>query len=178
MHVIETSRLILKPYVEDDAAAMAVLHANPVVMDFMKGSKPLSVDEATATFRRYLNCWKEDGYSIFAVRRHDDDMVIGECGFWHRTDKPGISMRFLLHEDHWGQGFGAEMNEAVTAWLFNATDVQSFWAVTQARNKGAIAILRRLGGDVTETAHMGIEGLWRFDVTRPAWLETRASLQD
>ena len=74
--------------------------------------------------------------------------------------------------------FLREMNEAVTAWLFSATDVMSFWAVTQSRNKGAVAILRRLGGRLTENAHMGQPGLLRFDVDRPAWEKARAEMQD
>lgn len=171
---IETGNLILRPYQAGEAGDMAALHGNPVVMDFMKNSQPLSAPEAAETFRQYLQCWANDGYSIFAVRLKSDGVFIGECGFWQRTDKPGVSMRFLLHQDFWGQGYGWEMNDAVTVWLFTETDVKSFWAVTQARNKGAVAILRRLGGRITETAHMGIEGLLCFDVTRSAWVETRA----
>jgi len=175
---VRTQRLTLRPYATADATRMAALHADPVVMKFMKNSKVLSADEAAETFQRYLQGWALDGFGLFAVRSEKDDAFIGECGFWHRTDKPGVSMRFLMHQAYWGQGFGREMNAAATAWLFSETDVQSFWAVTQSRNKGAVAILRRLGGYVSETAHMGIEGLLRFDVTRSAWEKSPANLQD
>ncbi len=166
---IETDRLILRPYVDSDKPMMASLHANPAVMEFMKDSKPLSVVDAAVTFARYLECWTVDGFSIFSVRLKNTGSFIGECGFWHRLDKPGVSMRFLLDSSYWRQGYGSEMNVAVTAWLFNETGVQSFWAVTQARNKGSVAILRRLGGVISETAHTGVEGLLRIDVTRSAW---------
>jgi len=178
MTVIETERLILTPYAEADAAAMAALHADPVVMNYLKDSKTLSPEEAAETFARYLYCWQEYGHSIFAVRLKNDAAFVGECGFWHRTDKPGVSMRFIMHHAYWGSGYGREMNEAVTAWLFSNTDVMSFWAVTQSRNKGAVAILRRLGGRLTENAHMGQPGLLRFDVDRHAWENARAELQD
>lgn len=178
MITIETPHLTLTPYAPDDAAHMTALHGNPVVMDFMKDSKPLNVSEAADTFARYLRGWADDGFGVFAVRTAADGTFVGECGFWQRGDKPGVSMRFLLHQAYWGRGLGTEMNEAVTAWLFTATDVLSFWAVTQARNKGAVAILRRLGGQVTETAHMGKPGLLRFDVTRPDWEHARSLLQD
>jgi len=175
---IHTPHLALRPYDAADAERMAGLHADPAVMEFMKDSKTLSRDEAAATFQRYVQGWERDGFGLFAVRLEVDDVFIGECGFWHRPDKPGVSMRFLMHRAYWGHGFGREMNEAATAWLFSETDVMSFWAVTQSRNKGAVAILRRLGGHVSETAHMGIEGLLRFDVTRSAWEKSRANLQD
>ncbi|MBO6521643.1 MAG: GNAT family N-acetyltransferase [Rhodospirillales bacterium] len=178
MTEIVTENLIMKPYVADDAARMAALHADPAVMDFMKDSRPLPPEEAAETFQQYLRGWQQDGFGLFAVRNYPDDAFVGECGFWHRSDKPGVSMRFLMYPAFWGRGLGTEMNDAVTAWLFAETDVPSFWAVTQARNKGAVAILRRLGGRVTETAHMGRPGLLRFDIDRPAWEEARAKLQD
>lgn len=171
---IETNRLILEPYARSDAPAMALLHSNPAVMEFMKDRKPLSADEAAATFARYQSCWSAYGFGIFSVRLKETDTFIGECGFWHRLDKLGVSMRYLLDNSYWGQGYGTEMNVAVTAWLFNHTEVQSFWAVTQARNKGSVAILRRLGGVTKETAHMGIDGLLRIDVTRAAWKKSKA----
>lgn len=178
MVVITSQRLILQPYTSGDAEAMAGLHTSPPVMQYMKGFRPLSVAEAAETFQRYLACREEHGFSIFAVRLKTDGTFIGECGFWHRLDKPGISMRFLLHDAWWGQGLGWEMNEAVTRWLFTETDVMSFWAVTQSRNKGAVSVLRRLGGTITETAHTGIEGLLRFDITRSAWQHTQSDMQD
>ena len=175
---IETDRLLLRPYTTEDAEAMSALHADPAVMKFLKDSNPLSPDEAAETFQRYLYCWETFGHGVFAVRRKLDGEYVGECGHWVRTDKPGVSMRFMMHREFWGNGFGREMNEAVTAWLFSATDVMSFWAVTQSRNKGAVAILRRLGGRLTENAHTGQPGLLRFDVDRPAWEKVRAALQD
>jgi len=174
MNKIETNRLILKPYVHSDAPDMALLHSNPAVMEFMKGRKPLSAGEAATTFERYQECWQVDGFGIFSVRLKDSGTFVGECGFWHRLDKPGVSMRYLLDNSYWGHGYGTEMNVAVAAWLFNQTEVQSFWAVTQARNKGSVAILRRLGGVTKETAHMGIDGLLRIDVTRAAWEKSKA----
>ena len=172
---IETERLLIKPYFDAEAMDMAALHANPIVMDLMKNQQPLSRDEARETFVRYLHCWETDGFSIFAVRLKEQKTFIGECGFWHRTDKPGVSMRFLLDHHFWRKGYGAEMNIAITQWLFTQTAVQSFWAVTQARNKGSVAILRRLGGVIVETAHMGIEGLLKFDVTRQSWEASRVN---
>ena len=178
MTAIETQRLILTPYEAEDAARMAMLHADPVAMNFLKDSRPLTPDEAAETFQRYLDGWRNDGFGLFAVREKAGGAVIGECGFWHRPDKPGVSMRFLILPEFWNRGYGTEMNDAVTAWLFTETDVMSFWAVTQERNKGAVAILRRLGGEIVETAHMGVQGLLRFDVTRLAWDHARVNILD
>ena len=178
MHIIQTSRLILTPYAEADRAHVVALHGDPVVMDYMKDSRPLTEAEATQEHARYLHAWARDGFGIFTVRNCADDQLIGECGCWLRGDKRGVSMRYLLFQEYWGQGFGSEMAAAATAWLFKTTHVTSFWAVTQARNKASVAVLRRLGAVVTETAHMGKDGLWRFDITRDAWQARPAGAED
>lgn len=178
MPLLETDRLILKPYVLADAQEMAALHGDAAVMATMKDGRPLDRVAAAETFQHYLAGWEHAGMSLFAVRLRSCGDFIGECGFWHRPDKPGVSMRFLLLPVYWRQGYAMEMNRAVTDWLFAETEVQSFWAVTQARNKGSVAILRRLGGVLAETAHTNVEGLWRFDVTRSGWAKARHTTQD
>jgi len=178
MLILETPRLILAPYAQADRAHTLALHGDPVVMDFMKDSHALSEVEAAHEHARYLAAWARDGFGIFTVRNRADDQLIGECGCWVRGDKPGVSMRYLLFQKYWGQGFGSEMAAAVTAWLFKTTHVRSFWAVTQARNKASVALLRRLGAVVTETAHMGKDGLWRFDITHDSWQASPAGAED
>ena len=77
---IETNRLLIKPYIDADAPLMALLHSNPKVMAFMKDRKPLSADEAAATFARYLECWEIDGFGIFSVRNKRNRYVYRRGG--------------------------------------------------------------------------------------------------
>ncbi len=173
MHDIETERLKLTPYTPDDASRMASLHCDPEIMRTMKGGQALSPEAAGELFDKYLFCWQRDDVGIFAVRLRDNDMFVGECGFWFRGDRPGAAMRYLLRPPYWGRGLGREMTLAVTQWLFTETDVMSFWAITQARNKGSVAILRRLGATLSDERYMDQDGLWQFDVTRSDWAKTQ-----
>ena len=77
MHIIQTSRLILTPYAEADRAHVVALHGDPVVMDYMKDSRPLTEAEATQEHARYLHAWARDGFGIFTVRNCADDQLIG-----------------------------------------------------------------------------------------------------
>lgn len=169
MYEIETEQLLLSPYTPNDAADMARLHCDPAIMRTMKGGQALSAEAARELFERYLHCWTRDDVGIFGVRLRETGEFIGECGFWFRGDRPGASMRYLLRPSHWGQGLGREMTVAVTQWLFTETDVMSFWAITQARNKGSVAILRRLGATLSNERYLDQDGLWQFDVTRMDW---------
>lgn len=170
---IKSERMMLTPYTEADRALMASVHCDPEIMQWMKGKRALTADEANDTFDHYLRCWKRDDVGIFGVRSQATDEFIGECGFWFRGDRPGAAMRYLLRPKFWGQGYGREMTIAATEWLFTETKVDTFWAITKAYNKSSIAILRRLGGILSDDAYMGDADLWQFDVPRSAWLNTK-----
>lgn len=174
MSKIETKNLTLTRYAETDRGLMASLHCDQEIMQWMKGKRALTNAEANATFDHYLQCWNRDDVGIFGVRSKDTGDFIGECGFWFRGDRPGAAMRYLLKPSYWGRGYGREMANAATEWLFTETDVDAFWAITKAYNKSSIAILRRLGGVVSDEADLGDDNLRLFNVPRLAWLEAKA----
>lgn len=174
MSKIETNRLILTPYSEADRALMASLHCDQEIMQWMKGKRALTPSEADETFDHYLRCWERDDVGIMGVRLKDNDEFIGECGFWFRGDRSGAAMRYLLRPPYWGQGIGREMTDAATKWLFTETEVDAFWAITKEYNMSSVAILRRIGGVLSDEADLGEDNLCLFDVTRSAWLEAQA----
>ena len=171
---VETSRLTLTPYTEADRTLMASMHCDQEIMQWMKGKRALTSPEADETFDHYLRCWARDNVGIMGVRLKDSEEFIGECGFWFRGDRPGAAMRYLLRPPYWGQGMGREMTEAATEWLFTETHVDAFWAITKAYNKNSVAILRRLGGIMSDEADLGEDNLCLFDVPRTAWLNAKS----
>lgn len=173
---IKTDRTSLTPYTEADRSLMASVHCDQEIMQWMKGKRALTADEANDTFDHYLRCWARDNVGIFGVRSQTTNEFIGECGFWFRGDRPGAAMRYLLRPQYWGQGYGSEMTVAATEWLFTETEVDTFWAITKAYNKSSIAILRRLGGILSDDAYMGDDDLWQFDVPRSAWLDAKSKI--
>lgn len=172
---IETDRLVLTPYTEADRASMASLHCDPEIMQWMKGKRALTESEAGATFDHYLRCWARDDVGIMGVRLKETEEFIGECGFWFRGDRPGAAMRYLLKPAYWGNGMGREMTEAATKWLFTQTHVDAFWAITKAYNKNSAAILRRLGGILSDETDLGEDELCLFEVPRTAWEKSMAN---
>lgn len=175
MATLETTRVKLTRYTEADRSLMASLHCDPEIMQWMKGKRALSQSEASETFDHYMRCWARDGVGIFGVRLRGTDTFIGECGFWFRGDRPGAAMRYLLKPEFWGQGYGREMTDAATGWLFTETEVEAFWAITKAYNKSSIAILRRLGGILSDETDLGEGELCLFNVPRDAWAKSEAN---
>jgi [ribosomal protein S5]-alanine N-acetyltransferase len=113
MAILETPRLILRPFDEKDVDRVSELMANP---DFMRFSLGVFAREQSVAFLAKLIDWERRGLpSQFAVMHRNDNCLIGYCGFFHQevdeTDEVEIGYR--LHPDYWRRGLATEAAQAV-----------------------------------------------------------------
>jgi RimJ/RimL family protein N-acetyltransferase len=82
---LETERLTLRSFREEDVDAMAQLFANP---DFMRFSLGVFTErKQTVAFIEKVMGWDRAGIpSQFAVVPRGEDAVIGYCGFFYKTE--------------------------------------------------------------------------------------------
>src|SRR5881409_284092 len=110
---LQTPRLILRPFLEEDVDVMAELFANP---DFMRFSLGVFTDrKQTLAFIEKVITWDRAGIpSQFAVLLRGEDAIVGYCGFFHHAEVPGeIEIGYRLHPDYWNRGLITEAARAV-----------------------------------------------------------------
>ena len=110
---LQTPRLILRSFREEDVDAMARLFANP---DFMRFSLGVFTErQKTVDFIKKVMSWDRANMpSLFAVVPRDEDSVIGYCGFHHHPEVPGeVEIGYRLHPDYWNRGLITEAARAV-----------------------------------------------------------------
>ena len=113
MAVLETSRLLLRPFRDTDLDQLAGLMANP---DFMRFSLGVYDREKTQTFLNKLLSWDQAGVpSQFAVTQPADGRIIGYCGFYHHPVEvtEDVEIGYRLHPDYWSKGIATEAARAV-----------------------------------------------------------------
>jgi RimJ/RimL family protein N-acetyltransferase len=110
---LETERLTLRPFREEDVDVMAQLFAHPEFMRFSLGV--FTERQQTAAFIEKVIGWDRNGLpSQFAVIPRGDEAVIGYCGFFHHLEVPGeIEIGYRLHPDYWNRGLITEAARAV-----------------------------------------------------------------
>ena len=110
---LQTPRLVLRSFREEDVDAMAQLFANP---DFMRFSLGVFTEpKQTVAFIEKVMAWDRAGIpSQFAVIPRGENVIVGYCGFYHHAEVPGeIEIGYRLHPNHWNRGLITEAARAV-----------------------------------------------------------------
>ncbi len=106
---LQTERLILRSFREDDVDIMAQLFANP---DFMRFSLGVFTErKQTIAFIEKVMGWDRAGIpSQFAVIPRDEDTIIGYCGFFYHPEHgiEDIEIGYRLHPNYWNRGLITE----------------------------------------------------------------------
>ena len=145
--VLETERLILRPWREEDRAPFAGLNADPRVMEHFP--KILDRAESDAVFERVRAGFAEHGYGPWALQVKGGAPFIGFCGIWsprfeaHFT--PCVEIGWRLAAEHWGRGYATEGARAALAAGFERLGFPEIVAYTAVKNARSRAVMEKIG---------------------------------
>jgi RimJ/RimL family protein N-acetyltransferase len=146
--MIETARLILRNWREDDIEPF-IRHTNtPAVMRWLGGVK--SAAEHRTAFRDRIMRWQESGFTFWAVERKADGALLGFCGL-KIADSEGspiegmLEVGWRLREDAWGQGYAKEAAIASLDFAFDTLGAERVVAITFRGNEPSWGLMERLG---------------------------------
>ena len=167
MRVIETERLILRPFtLEDVEAAHALLDVHPDVWRFDPGfARSLEQRRQVLVGRiaEYETDLGRTGIGLRALVSRQSGRLIGYAGLqvWLGRgplaphDGPYTSLEvelyYKLGREHWGQGFATESGQAVLRLAFEEVGLRRIATVTSRQNVRSIALLRRLGAEIVDS---------------------------
>jgi RimJ/RimL family protein N-acetyltransferase len=145
--VIETARLLLRQWTDQDVQAWADMNADPRVMEFFPGVMPRERSfEQAALLRADL---EKNGYGWFVMERKDRPGFAGVMALDDiRHDMPFRPLREIgwrLPVESWGHGFATEAASALLRYAFNELDWPEVIAMTAAINTRSRRVMERLG---------------------------------
>ncbi|MGC2198601.1 MAG: GNAT family N-acetyltransferase [Stellaceae bacterium] len=138
---LRTSRLLLRPWRDEDIAAFAELSADPVVMQHLV---PLPGWDA----RRRAH-WEEHGFGQWVVAIPDQASFIGVVGLetisYEAHFTPAVEVAWRLARDYWGKGYATEAAQAALDYGFEQLSLQEIVAMTVPANWRSRRVMERLG---------------------------------
>jgi len=172
---LETQRLILRSFREEDVDAMARLFANP---DFMRFSLAVFTErKQTVAFIEKVMGWDLAGIpSQFAILPRGEDAIIGYCGFFHHPEVPGeIEIGYRLHPDYWNRGLITEAARAVRDHAFADLKLPRVISLIHPENTPSRRVAEKNGMKVEkEITFRGFPTLV-YAITREQWLAQRGA---
>lgn len=144
--MIETERLILRGWRDEDHAPFAAMGRSPAVMEHL--GDPMDDDQVAAAIARQQGFQTSHGHCFWAIERREDGAFLGFCGLKPGTVGPidgEIEIGWRLREDAWGQGYAREAAQASIAWGWANLDTPKIMAITTPANTASWGLMIRLG---------------------------------
>ena len=170
---LQTPRLILRSFRQEDIDAMAQLFANPDFMRFSLGA--FTERNKTVDFIEKVMGWDRASMpSQFAVVPRGLQAVIGYCGFHHHPEVPGeVEIGYRLHPAYWNRGLITEAARAVRDHGFADLKLPRVISLIHPENVPSRRVAEKNGMKVEkEITFRGFPTLV-YAITREQWLANR-----
>jgi RimJ/RimL family protein N-acetyltransferase len=148
--MIETERLLLRPWREADRGTFGGIINTPAMMRYFGGL--MSPAECDAFLDKRIEDQRKHGMSYWAVVLRSEGDLIGSCGVRVADNYPAslaiagmVEAGWRIGEQWWRRGFATEAAEASIAWLWRQRDVPEVAAWTSLPNRPSQDVMRKLG---------------------------------
>jgi [ribosomal protein S5]-alanine N-acetyltransferase len=174
MAILETHRLTLRPFSENDVGLMAELFANPDFMRFSLGV--FTKRDQTAAFIEKVIRWDRNGMpSQFAVVPRGDNKLVGYCGFFHHHEHgiEDVEIGYRLHPAYWNRGLITEGAHAVRDHGFRDLKLARVISLIHPENIPSRRVAEKSGMTVEKEITFRGFPTSVFSITRERWEKVR-----
>ncbi|HUJ03109.1 MAG TPA: GNAT family N-acetyltransferase [Rhizomicrobium sp.] len=154
---LETERLILREWRNEDFEPLAEFLADPDVMRYL-GGKALTREEAWRNLCRSIGHWYLRGFGVWAVERKEDGALIGRIGLIYPEGWPGLEVGWTLGKPYWGMGYATEAARASMTYGFLTQPVARLISVIDPDNRASQGVATRIGETKGERRELAVDG--------------------
>jgi RimJ/RimL family protein N-acetyltransferase len=144
---IETERLWLRGWRDEDREPFATLNADPDVMEHL--TSVLSRAASDRLVDAIVDGWAEHGFGLWAVELRRDGRLVGFTGLsrpsFEAPFTPAVEVGWRLARDAWGHGYATEAARAALAYGFETVGLDEIVSFTVPSNARSRRVMERLG---------------------------------
>ena len=115
---IETERLILRPFREEDLDDEFSIAGDSDTMSFYP--RAFTKEEVAEIIAKNIRTFETSGYGLFAVMDKHSGEYVGDCGITIQTidGEEELEVGYRVRKEYWGQGFAPEAARAMVEYGF------------------------------------------------------------
>jgi len=117
-NIIETDRLLLRKFNNDDGIHFFQMNADPEVIKYT-GDVPFKDINAAQIFIETYNTYSTTDVGHWAVIRKYDQEFLGWCGLKYHPKDRVVDIKFCFYRCYWNNGYATESTKAVIHYAFN-----------------------------------------------------------
>jgi RimJ/RimL family protein N-acetyltransferase len=147
MNLVQTDRLLLRPWRDDDLPPFALMCADARVMQHFPAL--LSHAESDAAAGRIREHWTEHGFGLWAIELPGVAPFIGFVGLMSPSFEahftPCVEVGWRLAPEHWGRGYATEGARAALSFGWETLRLEEIVSMTVLANARSWRVMERLG---------------------------------
>jgi RimJ/RimL family protein N-acetyltransferase len=144
---LETERLRLRAWRDEDLDAFATMNADPRVMEFFPNV--CSRDQSQAGLERIGAHFAAHGFGLWPVERRSDGSFVGMAGLalpsFTARFTPCVEVGWRLLAAYWGHGYATEAAGAALGFGFERLGLREIVSFTTVNNHRSRRVMDRLG---------------------------------
>jgi RimJ/RimL family protein N-acetyltransferase len=144
---LETERLVLRPFCEDDLEALYAIHSDESVVRYLYWEVRTLEEVRESLERKIRASVARPGEPLsLAVTLREDGALIGDCTlFWSSLEHRQGEIGFVFNPAFHGQGYATESARVLLDLAFDGLGLHRVVGRLEARNRASAALLERLG---------------------------------
>ena len=143
-HLLSTERLVLRPVMADDHAAVLAHWTQPDVRRFLFDGAALSGVEVAETIDESIGDFAARGFGVWLIELGSATGLIGTAGL-RPLGSSGLEIFYSLAPGAWGHGYATEAARAVVEYGLGPLGLPEVLAEVDEGNAASVAVVRRLG---------------------------------
>jgi RimJ/RimL family protein N-acetyltransferase len=170
--MLETERLILRKFIENDVEAIFRLRNDAEMMRFIREPQKTKA-ESEQWLNMLSSLWESEQIGFCAVIEKTSNKVIGWCGLWKLIETSEIEVGYAIDKAFWKKGFASEAAKAFLDYGFEVLNLETIAAVARPENIASRRVMEKLGMQFDYIGKFYGSDLAHYSITKEKFFNTR-----
>lgn len=142
---LETPRLILRRFRDDDLDALALMLADPETTQYLGRGQVRDRAQSQDTLNWIHKHWQQHGFGLQALEDKTDGRFLGWAGFIDEEGWPDFELGWALTRSAWGKGYATEAASAMLPLARDVLHKATVISMIRRPNLASVRVAHKLG---------------------------------